>query len=50
MPATGLVGLAWGDIGFRHMSAKLPLDTVAALQGVKLVPPISLGLRDLVYR
>jgi tripartite ATP-independent transporter DctP family solute receptor len=36
MPGRGLVGLAWGDIGFRHMSANNPLDTTDALQGVKL--------------
>jgi len=36
MPATGLVGLAWGDIGFRHMTATQPIDTVASLQGIKL--------------
>jgi TRAP-type transport system periplasmic protein len=36
MPGRGLVGLAWGDIGFRHMSANIPLDTTDALQGVKL--------------
>jgi hypothetical protein len=36
MPERGLVGLAWGDIGFRHMTANQPLDTVDALQGVKL--------------
>jgi len=36
MTERGLVGLAWGDIGFRHMTGPRALDTVAALQGVKL--------------
>lgn len=36
MTDRGLIGLAWGDIGFRHMTGTKPLDTVAALQGVKL--------------
>ena len=36
MPERGLVGLAWGDIGFRHMSGKQPFDTADAIQGVKL--------------
>ena len=36
MPERGLVGLAWGDIGFRHMTANDPLDSVEALQGVRL--------------
>lgn len=36
MTERGLIGLAWGDIGFRHMTGTTPLDTVAALQGVKL--------------
>jgi TRAP-type transport system periplasmic protein len=36
MPARGLVGLAWGDIGFRHMSANRPLRTVEDMRGLKL--------------
>lgn len=36
MTERGLIGLAWGDIGFRHMTGTRPLDTVDALQGVKL--------------
>lgn len=36
MSDSSLVGLAFGDIGFRHMTGPRPLDTVAALQGVKL--------------
>lgn len=36
MPERGLVGLAWGDIGFRHMTGKSPFDTTAAIEGVKL--------------
>ena len=36
MPERGLIGMAWGDIGFRHMTANQPLDTVDALSGVRL--------------
>jgi tripartite ATP-independent transporter DctP family solute receptor len=36
MAPRNLIGLAFGDIGFRHMSGPRPLDTVAALRGVKL--------------
>ena len=36
MPERGLIGMAWGDIGFRHMTANRPLDTVDALAGVRL--------------
>ena len=36
MSERGLIGLAWGDIGFRHMTANKPLDTVEATQGVQL--------------
>lgn len=36
MTDRGLIGLAWGDIGFRHMTANKPLDTVEALRGVQL--------------
>ncbi len=36
MPERNLVGLAWGDIGFRHMTGTKPFDTVEALAGVKL--------------
>lgn len=36
MTERGLIGLAWGDIGFRHMTANQPLDTVDALGGVQL--------------
>ena len=36
MSERGLIGLAFGDIGFRHMTGPRALDTVAALQGVKL--------------
>jgi TRAP-type transport system periplasmic protein len=36
MTERSLIGLAWGDIGFRHMTGPRALDTVAALQGVKL--------------
>ncbi len=36
MPERGLIGMAWGDIGFRHMTANVPLDTVDALSGVRL--------------
>lgn len=36
MTDSSLIGLAFGDIGFRHMTGPRPLDTVAALRGVKL--------------
>lgn len=36
MEARDLVGLAFGDIGFRHMTGPRPLDTVQAVEGVKL--------------
>jgi tripartite ATP-independent transporter DctP family solute receptor len=36
MPARNLVGLAWGDIGFRHISANRPIRTLEDLRGLKL--------------
>jgi len=36
MPARNLVGLAWGDIGFRHMTANKPLRTIEDMRGLKL--------------
>jgi tripartite ATP-independent transporter DctP family solute receptor len=36
MPARNLVGLAWGDIGFRHMTANRPLRTLEDMRGLKL--------------
>lgn len=36
MPARNLVGLAWGDIGFRHMTANKPLRTTDDMRGLKL--------------
>lgn len=36
MPARNLVGLAWGDIGFRHMTANKPLRTLDDIKGVKI--------------
>ncbi len=36
MPARNLIGLAWGDIGFRHMTANKPLRTVEDMRGLKL--------------
>jgi tripartite ATP-independent transporter DctP family solute receptor len=36
MPARNLVGLAWGDIGFRHISANRPIRTLDDLRGLKL--------------
>ena len=31
-----LIGLAWGDIGFRHISANRPIRTLEDLRGLKL--------------
>jgi tripartite ATP-independent transporter DctP family solute receptor len=36
MPARNLIGLAWGDIGFRHITANRPVRTVEDMRGLKL--------------
>ncbi len=36
MPARNLIGLAWGDIGFRHISANRQVRTLEDLRGLKL--------------
>jgi tripartite ATP-independent transporter DctP family solute receptor len=36
MPARNLVGLAWGDIGFRHITANRPIRTLEDTRGLKL--------------
>jgi len=36
MPARNLVGLAWGDIGFRHITANRAVRTVEDMRGLKL--------------
>jgi tripartite ATP-independent transporter DctP family solute receptor len=36
MPARNLVGLAWGDIGFRHITANRQIRTVEDMRGLKL--------------
>jgi len=36
MPARNLIGLAWGDIGFRHITANRPIRTVEDMRGLKL--------------
>jgi tripartite ATP-independent transporter DctP family solute receptor len=36
MPARNLIGLAWGDIGFRHISANRPVRTLDDVRGLKL--------------
>jgi tripartite ATP-independent transporter DctP family solute receptor len=36
MPPRNLVGLAWGDIGFRHITANRPVRTLDDVRGLKL--------------
>lgn len=36
MPQRNVIGLAWGDIGFRHMSANRPIRTLDDVRGLKL--------------
>ena len=36
MPARNLIGLAWGDIGFRHITANRPIRALDDLRGLKL--------------
>jgi tripartite ATP-independent transporter DctP family solute receptor len=36
MPARNLIGLAWGDIGFRHITANRAIRTVEDMRGLKL--------------
>ena len=36
MPARNLIGLAWGDIGFRHITANRPIRTVEDMRALKL--------------